>query len=85
MQNKMQGIRMSPEMTEKIKNLADREDRTFAGMVRKLLAEALEAREGKGRGNKGGCTAMAAHPPIPIMDPLGLSQGRVVLSAPRRT
>lgn len=48
MQNKMQGIRMSPEMTEKIKNLADQEDRTFAGMVRKLLAEALEAREGKG-------------------------------------
>lgn len=48
MQKKVTAIRLTDEMINKIKNLADQEDRTFVGMVRKLLTEALEAREGKG-------------------------------------
>ncbi len=41
----MVASRITAEMKKIIQSLADKDDRTFAWMVRKLLTEALEARE----------------------------------------
>ena len=37
--------RITSEMKEIIQSLADKDDRTMAWMIRKLLTEAIEARE----------------------------------------